>query len=141
MGRKANGKSAQRNEYIKEWSEAKSAGRAENHAGPSGAGGGAPGGGGGEDPRLTPRLLPGRETPQSFLKPLCPPGGYIWLGRKGLYASHFKPFPRYSMTLAAVGMRQAAIMNLQDLWKKWALVNGKTIRDCPIACLFPDESQ
>ncbi|CAK0789936.1 unnamed protein product, partial [Prorocentrum cordatum] len=99
--------------------------------GGAGRGRGHKGKGKGKEPEK--KKLPEGDLVQTDLKPLVPPGGFIWRGSvNGSWHSHFPPFKRFSKSWHLHGHRWSAVLVLRDLWAKYHLIRGETTESCPI---------
>ena len=88
-----------------------------------------------------PRKLPepGKETiSQKQLKPLCPPGAYIWVARRAsAWMTRLPPFKEYPAPWRHYESEEAAAFDaLADAWKKYLELEGLPMSACPISGLF-----
>ena len=84
-----------------------------------------------------PLGVPAGELEQPQLKPLVPPGASIWRSNTGFaWCGHMPPFKRDSASWHLYGHREAALLVLRNLWRKYLLQHGLSESECPITGLF-----
>lgn len=82
-------------------------------------------------------MVPENAISQTELRQMCPPGGSIWNNWKsGSWCGHLKPYPRHSAPWAVYGHREAALLTLRRMWKRFLEDNGMDIKACPVKKLF-----
>ena len=92
------------------------------------------------EPAPTPRMVPGGELTQSALRELLPPRAHIWRSNTGFaWCGHLAPFNRDSASWHLYGHREAGLLVLRSLWRKFLVVEGREQDDCPIKGLFDPE--
>lgn len=67
---------------------------------------------------------------------MLPPASYIWKGRHGTWAGHFKPYPRVSRSWGIAGHHEAALFVIRALWAHWPRDNRLSLDDCPVEGIF-----
>jgi len=89
--------------------------------------------------RVYPRALPRATLTQAQVKPLMPPGTYVWRGNSdGTWRAHFPRARRYfTKPWTKYGPTRSAFELLVDVWACWLEFYELELSDCPIANLFP----
>lgn len=84
--------------------------------------------------------IPDGELCQAQLRPMCPPGGYIWRcnAAGGGWQAHFKPFRRVAFSSSIWGPRHSGILCLRYLWDAWCTMNGEQRPSVPIIGLYAE---